>query len=118
MSRSPDKHRPSLPAPAFTLPAAHRSECANFCLEYSLKGEPKQTHKNKEVVVAGRHYGTLFVNHNGWLARWSAPPITKVSSPSTSLTTAANGRGLSQCFPTWLCERHPASLALRLRKIE
>jgi CRP-like cAMP-binding protein len=26
--------------------------------------------KNKEILVAGKHYGTVYVNHNGWLLRY------------------------------------------------
>jgi CRP-like cAMP-binding protein len=31
---------------------------------------PRQFRKNQDVVIAGRHYGVLFVNHDGWLSRY------------------------------------------------
>lgn len=58
-------------------PAARLSSCCapkamsrNFVSEGILKGEIRQIHKNKDVVVAGRHYGAFYLNHDGWLFRY------------------------------------------------
>jgi len=57
-------------------PATLSSSCAakaldrNFFSEGILKGELRQIHKNKDVVVAGRHYGAFYLNHDGWLFRY------------------------------------------------
>ncbi len=39
-------------------------------LARGIKGAVKQFHRNKDIVVAGRHYSTLFVNLDGWLFRY------------------------------------------------
>lgn len=38
--------------------------------EYDLKASLKTFRKNRDVIVAGKHYETLFVNHDGWLFRY------------------------------------------------
>ena len=44
--------------------------CGDLHLEKVPAGEVRHIRKNKDVVVAGRHYGTVFVNHDGWLFRY------------------------------------------------
>jgi CRP-like cAMP-binding protein len=39
-------------------------------LEHGLKVAPTRVRKNKDVLVMGKHYGTVFVNHDGWLLRY------------------------------------------------
>lgn len=39
-------------------------------LEHDPRTELKKIRKNKDVIVAGKHYNTLFVNHDGWLFRY------------------------------------------------
>jgi len=36
----------------------------------SLAGETRRIDKNKDLVVAGRHCRTFFLNHDGWLFRY------------------------------------------------
>ena len=70
MSGSSEKHCPDPAVSAHLLSGAHRLVCGDLYLQGRLKGEPRQVHKNKDVVVAGKHYGILFVNHDGWLFRY------------------------------------------------
>ncbi len=38
--------------------------------EHDLQARLKTFRKNSDVIVAGKHYKTLFVNHDGWLFRY------------------------------------------------
>src|SRR5215471_17754802 len=69
-SRKFENHRRELPAPAFSPSCAHRALGRDFYPDGSLKGELRRIRKNKDVVVAGRHYGTFYLNHDGWLFRY------------------------------------------------
>src|SRR5215831_976422 len=69
-SRKFENHRPELPASAFSPSCAHRALGRDFYPDRSLKGELRRIRKNKDVVVAGRHYGTFYLNHDGWLFRY------------------------------------------------
>lgn len=72
MSQGVEKRHPELP----NLPSAlsslnvHKLICGDPNFEYGLQGEPKHIRKNKDIVVAGKHYEALFVNHDGWLFRY------------------------------------------------
>ena len=72
MSQGVEKRRPELPNPPSALPSlnVHKLICGDLNFDYDLQGEPKHIHKNKDIVVAGKHYETLFVNHDGWLLRY------------------------------------------------
>jgi CRP-like cAMP-binding protein len=72
MSQGVDKRRPELPKPPSALSSlnVHKLICGDLNFEYDLQGEPKHIRKNKDIVVAGKHYETLFVNHDGWLLRY------------------------------------------------
>ena len=72
MSQGVEKRRPELPNPPSALSSlnVHKLICGDLNFEYDLQGEPKHIHKNKDIVVAGKHYETLFVNHDGWLLRY------------------------------------------------
>jgi len=72
MSQGVEKRRPELPNPPSALSSlnVHKLICGDLNFEYGLQGEPKRIHKNKDIVVAGKHYETLFVNHDGWLLRY------------------------------------------------
>src|SRR5215468_10781607 len=69
-SRKFENHRPEPPAPAFSPSCAHRALGRDFYPDGSLKGELRRIRKNKDVVVAGRHYGSFYINHDGWLFRY------------------------------------------------
>ena len=72
MSQGVEKRRPELPNPPSALSSlnVHKLICGDPNFEYGLQGEPKQIGKNKDIVVAGKHYEALFVNHDGWLLRY------------------------------------------------
>jgi CRP-like cAMP-binding protein len=72
MSQGVEKRRPELPNPPSALSSlnVHKLICGDLNFEYDLQGEPKHIRKNKDIVVAGKHYETLFVNHDGWLLRY------------------------------------------------
>jgi CRP-like cAMP-binding protein len=55
---------------AHSSPNAHLSMCRDLFLEHGPVGAPRQVCKNRDVVVAGRHYAMVFVNHDGWLFRY------------------------------------------------
>jgi len=72
MSQGVEKRRPELPNPPSALSSlnVHKLICGDPNFEYGLQGEPKHIRKNKDIVVAGKHYEALFVNHDGWLLRY------------------------------------------------
>jgi CRP-like cAMP-binding protein len=72
MSQGVEKRRPELPNPPSALSSlnVHKLICGDPNFEYGLQGEPKHIRKNKDIVVAGKHYDALFVNHDGWLLRY------------------------------------------------
>jgi CRP-like cAMP-binding protein len=57
-------------AQAHALPACHAYQLIDPRLDASATGGPRPVRKNTDVVVAGRHYAMLFVNHDGWLYRY------------------------------------------------
>jgi CRP-like cAMP-binding protein len=44
--------------------------CGDLHLADGRSGELRRCRKNKDVLVAGQRYGTVFVNHDGWLFRY------------------------------------------------
>ena len=44
--------------------------CGDLTLGGEHTGDIRRIRKNKDVVVAGRRYGMVFVNHDGWLFRY------------------------------------------------
>jgi CRP-like cAMP-binding protein len=38
--------------------------------EHELEAKPNRIRKGRDVIVAGRHYDSVFVNHDGWLFRY------------------------------------------------
>ena len=42
----------------------------DLILEQGPQASPTRIRKNKDVLVAGKRYETLFVNHDGWLFRY------------------------------------------------
>lgn len=67
ISRHPEDHPP---ADAFSSSCAQRALRRDFYPEGSLKGELRHIRKNRDIVVAGRHYGMFYLNHDGWLFRY------------------------------------------------
>jgi CRP-like cAMP-binding protein len=39
-------------------------------LQHELEAEPRRIRKNRDVLLAGKHYDCVFVNHDGWLCRY------------------------------------------------
>src|SRR6516162_11218196 len=48
----------------------HRLMCGDLTLGGEHTGDIRRIRKNKDVVVAGRRYGMVFINHDGWLFRY------------------------------------------------
>jgi CRP-like cAMP-binding protein len=59
-----------LPAPHFSSPYAQRAIRRDLYPGESLRGELRHIRKNTDLIVAGRHCRTFFLNHNGWLFRY------------------------------------------------
>lgn len=59
-----------LHAPPFSSSHGPRTVGRDLYLSRSLGGELRQIHKNTDLVVAGRHCRTFFLNHSGWLFRY------------------------------------------------
>lgn len=53
--------------------AVQKSIYGDLNFEHS-KAEFRKVGKNKDVVVAGKHYESLFINHDGWLFRYKILP--------------------------------------------
>lgn len=54
---------------ALPPPIARNLTREDFNFEYG-KAVLRKVRKNKDVLVAGQHYETLFINHDGWLFRY------------------------------------------------
>jgi CRP-like cAMP-binding protein len=54
----------------FSWPWAQREMGRDLYPFQSLRSEFRQIRKNTDLVVAGRHCRTFFLNHNGWLFRY------------------------------------------------
>lgn len=52
------------------IPFTQKLTLDNLSFEYDLQAGLKTFRKNRDVIVAGKHYKTLFVNHDGWLFRY------------------------------------------------
>jgi CRP-like cAMP-binding protein len=61
---------PELRAATFSSSRGPQALDRNFFPEGLRKGEVRQIHKNKDVVVAGRHCKVFYLNHDGWLFRY------------------------------------------------
>jgi len=70
ISRSTEDSCPEYTPATLSPSCAAKALNRNFFSEGILKGELRQIHKNKDVVVAGRHYGAFYLNHDGWLFRY------------------------------------------------
>lgn len=70
ISKTSEFSRNELPTAAVLSSCAQKALNYNFYPEGSLKGELRQVHKNRDVVAAGRRYGTFYLNHDGWLFRY------------------------------------------------
>src|SRR5215467_9191296 len=68
--RKSEQTRPALRAATFASSCESKALNRNFLPAGSLKGELRQIQKNRDVVVAGRHYGAFYLNHDGWLFRY------------------------------------------------
>lgn len=70
ISRNSEDSRPEHTAATLSSSYARKAPNRNFLFDGILKGEIRQIRKNKDVVVAGRHYGAFYLNHDGWLFRY------------------------------------------------
>jgi CRP-like cAMP-binding protein len=59
-----------LSAPRLSPPYTPRAMGRDLHPDQSLRGELRQIQKNTDIVVAGRHSRTFFLNHDGWLFRY------------------------------------------------
>jgi CRP-like cAMP-binding protein len=53
-----------------TSPVMQKLPFDDLNFENDLQAGLKKFHKNRDVIIAGKHYKTLFVNHDGWLFRY------------------------------------------------
>ena len=53
-----------------TPPSLDRLTLDNLLSEYGRGVRTVKVRKNKDVVISGNHYDCVYVNHNGWLARY------------------------------------------------
>jgi CRP-like cAMP-binding protein len=70
ISRKSEDSRPEHPAAALSSSCTPKALSRKFFSEGILKGEIRRIHKNKDVVVAGRHQAAFYLNHDGWLFRY------------------------------------------------
>src|ERR1039458_2912902 len=72
MSKNNEINRPKFTGPLAGFPwqLAQKLAYEDLKFEHDLKVELKQIRKNKDIIVAGKHYEALFVNHDGWLFRY------------------------------------------------
>lgn len=72
MSNSEKSNRFASTGPLIPLtsPITQKLTLDNLSFEYDLQAGLKTFRKNRDVIVAGKHYKTLFVNHDGWLFRY------------------------------------------------
>src|SRR5215471_11301249 len=52
--------------PPFATPLTHEDLIAEAGRNVRIVTAPK----NKDILVVGRHYGSVYVNHDGWLLRY------------------------------------------------
>ncbi|TAK47611.1 MAG: Crp/Fnr family transcriptional regulator [Xanthobacteraceae bacterium] len=64
-----DRRNPA-PASAQPLPPFPLYRLVGGGLDLACGGEIRHVHKNTDIIIAGRHYQALFVNHGGWLFRY------------------------------------------------
>ena len=72
MSKSNEINQHKFTGPHAALPwqLTQKLTYEDLKFEHDLKVELKQIRKNKDIIVAGKHYEALFVNHDGWLFRY------------------------------------------------
>ena len=72
MSNSEKSNRFASTGPLIPLtsPITQKLTLDNLSFEYDLQAGLKTFRKNRDIIVAGKHYKTLFVNHDGWLFRY------------------------------------------------
>jgi CRP-like cAMP-binding protein len=73
MSNSDKSTRFAPSGPLATLsssPLMQKLTYNHLNFEQGLKAELKNFRKNRDVIVAGKQYNNLFVNHGGWLFRY------------------------------------------------
>lgn len=70
ISRKPEDRRPECSAETLSATCPPKALSRDFVSEGILKGEVRRIHKNKDVVVAGRHQAAFYLNHDGWLFRY------------------------------------------------
>jgi CRP-like cAMP-binding protein len=68
--RSSEDSRLELRGATFSSSGRLQALNRNLFPEGLRKGEVRQIHKNKDVVVAGRHCKVFYLNHDGWLFRY------------------------------------------------
>jgi CRP-like cAMP-binding protein len=57
---------PGIPLSSFLAPLTHEDLLA----EAGGSVRTMAVHKNKDVLIAGNHYESVYVNHDGWLSRY------------------------------------------------
>lgn len=72
MSNSEKSNRFACAAPLIPLtsPITQNLTFDDLNFEYDLHAGIKTFRKNRDVIIAGKHYKTVFVNHDGWLFRY------------------------------------------------
>lgn len=58
------------PHTAFSWQHTQKLTQKDLNFEHELQVRSKTIRKNKDIIVAGKHYDALFVNHDGWLFRY------------------------------------------------
>jgi CRP-like cAMP-binding protein len=66
----PDRATASGPRAAVALPHLDKSARDSLLSEHGRGVRAVKAHKSKDVVIGGNHYDCVYVNHDGWLARY------------------------------------------------
>ncbi len=69
-ARSPRESRPAEPTDSITASFSGRLSHEVLTAEAGAGIGKLGVRKNKEVLVAGKHYRSVYLNHNGWLLRY------------------------------------------------
>lgn len=67
---APDRATASGARGALVLPHLDKSTRENLLSEHGRSVRTMRVRKNKDVVISGNHYDCVYVNHEGWLARY------------------------------------------------
>ena len=65
-----DNGRASDRAIAGALPRLNKSTRESLLSEHGRGIRTTRVRKSKDVVISGNHYDCVYVNHDGWLARY------------------------------------------------